>query len=507
MGVSAARAAAAAPEPSSAHATARRRAALATASGVLLALCYAPAALTPLAWIALVPLLLAVDGASPGGAAGVGWLTGTTVGLGVCGHWMWRAAIDYFGLTPAVAGAFTAGVVEFFVAPYFAAFAVLAVVVGRHRWRVLAIPAAFVATELARATLVGNAWALLGHSQRSLVLLQSTSVAGAYGVSFLLAMSNTALADVLRLGGRGAVRRAAPAGAAVIVALAVVLGFGSWRLRHPPATTGTLRALLVQGNVSNAERARADRAAAIVERYVALSASAQPGPALMLWPENAITVFPPDNPELLAPVRALAASSGAAVLAGAPRAGTRVGSAAIYNSAYRIAAEGSRPVYDKRRLLPFVERFALRPQDGPYLAGTGAVPVPVGAARLGVLICYEAIFPGLAAGPLAAGANALANLSNDSWFEAGAGPLQHYELARFRAVESGVALLRATNSGVSGAFDPVGRELVRLPRAVAVAQAVEVPLAARPSFYARHGDWFAILCVAFAIAAVATRRR
>ena len=90
-------------------------------------------------------------------------------------------------------------------------------------------------------------------------------------------------------------------------------------------------------------------------------------------------------------------------------------------------------------------------------------------ARAGILICYEVIYPALARDAVGAGADLLVNLSNDSWFDAGAGPAQHYALARFRAVENGVALLRATNSGVSGAFDPNGREIARLPADVAAA--------------------------------------
>jgi apolipoprotein N-acyltransferase len=107
---------------------------------------------------------------------------------------------------------------------------------------------------------------------------------------------------------------------------------------------------------------------------------------------------------------------------------------------------------------------------------------------------------------VANGANLLINLSNDSWFDAGAGPLQHYEIARFRAVENHVSLIRVTNSGVSGAFDPTGREIARVPVGQAVAMAVDVPLVPGGSFYMRHGDWFAVLCIA-AVAVGALRTR
>jgi apolipoprotein N-acyltransferase len=361
-------------------------------------------------------------------------------------------------------------------------------------------------------TLVGNAWALLGHSQRALILLQSASVTGVYGLSFLLALSATLVAEAWR---QRAWRDAAivwsrPVMAAqiggAIVALAAVLGFGAWRLRHPPPATATFTAALVQGNIANAERARAEHAPEIIDRYLTLTASVQPLPPLVIWPENAIPVFPEDNAPLITPIRTFLRRAASALLAGAPRAGSRSGSAAIYNAAYLFTAERSAAVYDKQRLLPFVERFVLRPRDTPYLAGSANLPIDRGGARLGVLICYEVIDASLAAGAIARGANLLVNLSNDSWFDAGAGPAQHYELARFRAVESGLALLRATNSGISGAFDASGRELIRLPPGVPAAAAVEVALVDRPSFYARHGDWFAASCVALTLVGMASTK-
>src|SRR5262249_39685709 len=127
-------------------------------------------------------------------------------------------------------------------------------------------------------------------------------------------------------------------------------------------------------------------------------------------------------------------------------------------------------------------------------------PIRVAGARVAPLICFEIIYADLARTLVADGADVLVNFSNDSWFDAGAGPAQHYELARFRAIENRISLLRVTNSGVSGAFDPSGRELARLPVDVPAAQAVSVPLRAGGSFYTRHGDWFAWLCtVAVAI--------
>lgn len=478
-----------------------RRLALAATSGALLTLAYPPFALSAVGWLALTPLLLALDGARPRAAMVLGWIFGSVLGLGVAGYWLWHAAVDYFGLTPLPGALFTVGLVELFVAPFTALFGVLVALGPRGAARLVYVPAAFVVGEYARATLAGNGWELLGHSQRALPLLQIVDVTGVYGLSFLLALGAVAAAEAVRATAR---RDRRPIAAAVLTmaALALALGYGSWRLAHLPPAHGTLRTLLVQGNVSNADRAQPGRVGAVLQRYLALSASPPPAAELIVWPENAIAVFPEDNTALLAPVHAFLAQASAVLLSGAPRAGARADVAAIYNSLYLITADGLFSAYDKRRLLPFVERLPLRTTDGPYLPGHESAPFTIGGARIGALICYEVIYPDLARALVARGAELLVNVSNDSWFDAGAGPAQHHELARFRAIESRVALVRVTNSGVSSVFDASGQDIARLPVGVATAAAVDVPLVAGGSFYTRHGDWFAWLCLAVVVGGV-----
>jgi len=470
---------------------------LAVASGALLTLSYAPFDWPLVAWVAWTPLLVALDGAPLRRAVALGWLSGTIGGLGITGYWIDRAAADYFGLSALGAALFTFGVVQVFVAPFYGLFAALANGLGASRVRLLLIPAALVLCEAARSQLTGNAWALLGHAVGPLPIVQIVDVTGVAGLSFLLALSAAIAADLCRdlLGRVGwrtvLLRRAGELlfGTAVVGA---VVAYGDWRLDHLPPASATLRVLLVQGAIDNAARSAANAAEAI-RRYVGLTEAAPPAP-LVVWPENAIAVFPEQNDALLTPVHVLVAERGTTLLAGAPRAGDRAGRAALFNSLYAFNAAGSWPVYDKRRLLPFVERFPLRSQDGPYVPGEAPVPFVLGAAHAGLLICYEVIDAGLARAAVADGANLLVNASNDSWFAAGAGPEQHFAIARFRAIENRVALLRATDSGISGAFDPSGDELARLPADTPTAQIVDVPLVNGGSFYTRHGDWLVLVC-------------
>jgi apolipoprotein N-acyltransferase len=286
-----------------------------------------------------------------------------------------------------------------------------------------------------------------------------------------------------------------------------VYAYGEWRLGTlVPSDDTVLQVEIVQGNLPNEQRGRPELFAAHLNQYRELTRSAAtPPPALIIWPENAVGFFPAENPALVERITDDLRAQHAALLTGAPRAGGRSGVAAIYNSAYLFTADGTAAVYDKRVLLPFVERMPLRPEDGPYLPGADATIFSVAGTRFGALICYEAIYPELSRELVRHGAQFLVNISNDSWFEAGAGPEQHYGLARFRAVENHVSLVRVTNSGVSGVIDPSGREIARLPSRTAVAASVAVPIARGGSFYSRHGDVFATICICISCVALGFR--
>jgi apolipoprotein N-acyltransferase len=496
-----------------------RALALAALAGLLYWAAQPPLALGSLAFLALVPLLLAVRGVGPWRALVLGWLAGTIACNGLtsasihaallrAGHPGWLAAAE--GLViPQLCGAL-----------YFAAFAAYAAALERRRpgtaWRIVLLPAAWVACEFARSR-IGNGmpWVLLAHAEIGRPwLLQVADVAGAYGVSFVVAMVNVLVAMLLERPAAGWPRLRRPlAGAAAVLAAVVVYGrveLARWR---EPAGR-SLRVALVQGDVPEEWRTDLRRLPAVLARYRDLVAeAARERPELVVLPENAAGVSPSANPQVLTQIAAPLAGSDALLLLGAPRAvSLGPGRAAVRNSAFLVDAAGTlRTTYDKMHLVPFGETStwllpaALQRRLGlpdDYSAGDAATLFDVDGARAGVLICWEGIYAGAARALARAGATLLVNLSNDDWFGGHAAAEQHFRATLLRAVETRRPLLRATNSGVTALVDPRGVVVAAGPRdAIAVVSGTVTALSTS-TLYTRIGDVFAWACLVAALGAL-----
>jgi apolipoprotein N-acyltransferase len=215
----------------------------------------------------------------------------------------------------------------------------------------------------------------------------------------------------------------------------------------------------------------------IVSRLIEITGPVAEG-QLVIWPEAVFPFFMSTYPEGLARIARMLPDE-AMLLTGAPREpeliGTDPGGSPGYNSVLAINSDGEVVAsYDKSHLVPFGEYlpfagfwrlFGIQqfvPGTAGWAAGDGnrLVSAP-GLPAFIALICYEAIFPGaLGADPAEAGF--ILNISNDEWFDGSIGPAQHAHHALLRAVESGLPLLRATNSGVTFAADPLGRVTAQL---------------------------------------------
>ncbi|WP_334160614.1 apolipoprotein N-acyltransferase [Phenylobacterium sp.] len=406
------------------------------------------------------------------------------------------------------------------------------------RWRlsrVFVFAGAFSLLEWVRGHIfTGFPWNLPGESWAAgSPPSQAAAVVGAYGLTWLtvaIAAAPAVLFDPLDRKVR------ALAAAAFVGALACLYAFGLGRLSNavkPAAEAPLIR--IVQADIDQKDKWRPENLDLIFDTYLRLSRkpAARP-PEIVVWPEGAL---PAVIDELLAPgspygPRLVAGlTEGQTLLMGANRAEvTADGDARYFNAlvALRREADGLRVtgVYDKHRLVPFGEYIPLgelatkvgfrslvhMPED--FTAGAPPAPVaPWGVPAVQPLICYEALFPGFTrSGALRSGVRPawILNVSNDAWFGQTSGPLQHLNLASYRAIEEGLPIVRSTPTGVSAVIDAYGRIQpgARLGLGELGVIDAQLPAALKPTVYGRVGDLpLILLLLASALPAIAYRVR
>lgn len=485
----------------------------------LYALAMPPFDLAPAAWLTIVPLLLAVRSRPAASSFALGALYGFLSAWGVT-WWLAQAVGRYFG-SGVLLGAFAmSAAYALAVGTAFGLFAAGASLLlrGARRWAaLLGVPALWVACELLRGRLLGQPWALLGYTQHAHpALLQIAALTGVYGVSFVVALGNLALALAaaqLRSGERPA---AVVRGLALPASVVVAVWLGGALVLPAPAELDAKapRVALVQTNVEPAfvwTRAFAERElAAHLTATEALRRDERP--ALVVWPENAVPRYLESDPGLAATLAGAARRARADLLFGAPRHER----GRIFNSVRLITADGRNGgVYDKQHLVLFAERGPIAapapaiPDESPRSFSAGRAPGLLWSfVPLGVSICHEILYPEVTHRAVRWGAALLVNVSNDGWLDGGYGAAsrQHFAMAALRAVEARRYLVRATTTGVSGVIDPWGRVVEALPPGVSGSVVVPVVGIRGLTPYVRLGDVFATGCALFALLAVAASR-
>jgi apolipoprotein N-acyltransferase len=142
-----------------------------------------------------------------------------------------------------------------------------------------------------------------------------------------------------------------------------------------------------------------------------------------------------------------------------------------------------------------------------FSAGTATGPLPLGPMQLGMLICYESIFPEIAGASVIQGANLLVNITNDAWYGRSSAPYQSMAMAVFRAVENKRALVRAANTGISGFIDPLGRITEQTEIFTEAARVAQVPLFDLQTAFNRKGSYFGLACAVLIPPLLVFRRR
>jgi apolipoprotein N-acyltransferase len=496
------------------------RLAAAVVAGVLYALCFPPVALRALAWLALVPLLVAVRRAGVGEACGLG-IAFAAVATAATVHWLPRTVATYYAQPASVGAALFVAVLIATVVPWVAGWVLWYRSLSTRSGIAgpILAAAAWVAAELGRATaLSGNPWVLFGYSQVGVDhLVQIADLAGVYGISFVLVAGNAALAEswlVARRDGRLSRATLVPLAAAVAL-IALTLTYGAGRLRGAAAAPHRATPLVVaavQGNVDLGSQWDSAFYGRTLDVYQRLSVEVleQTSAPLVVWPENAMTFFVADEPIYQKAIASVLQPWSAELIAGGVHIGGR-SPPRYYNSAFAIAPDGHILArYDKVRLLPFAEYFPLPQLDflrrdfgrvRELTAGDRAALLPTPLGPSGVLICNEALFGADARQRVRAGATVLVNLSNDSWMNDRTFSGIAFDMSSLRAVEQRRFLVRASTSGPSGIVDPYGRVTARSAMFTAgtVSGAVSPMTVLTP--YARVGDLFAWMCAAVAVVA------
>ncbi|WBU58927.1 apolipoprotein N-acyltransferase [Paracoccus albus] len=356
-------------------------------------------------------------------------------------------------------------------------------IAGHGNAIVVAFAAGLVLSDWLRGWIfTGLPWALLGHIWIDTPVAQSAAYAGAIGLT-ALTVAVAALPVIFRRNGTAAALSLWPGTALSVLLVATLWVGGLKRLDTPIVETGvTLR--LVQPNAEQALKWDPEWAQIFWQRLLQESAAPADGPApdAVIWPETAVS-FPLNVAGEALPV--LSEAAGTTVLMGIQRDED----ARYYNSFIEVAPGGEvRQIYDKFHLVPFgeyipwgdqmarigIRAFAAQLGFG-YSAGSGpAVMQSEGLPPFQPLICYEAIFPQHLRS--VEGAEWLLQATNDAWFGTLSGPYQHLAQARLRAIESGMPLMRAANTGITASIDPLGRITASLP--LGVVGHIDAPLPA-----------------------------
>jgi len=496
-------------------------------SGAIHALAFPPYSIRLCAWIALAPFLWALRSVGLGAGLFLAWFWAVFASSFVADAL--PAAVETYFLQPRLTSyAFAVFVWSVTGSVYYMGFA--SVCRGLERSGAVARPllvgAAWALFELLRGRLltgsgffVGNPWALIAYSQVGWdALVQVASVTGVYGISFLIASVNAAWVELLPRQGTP-LRSRLEAFVAPALLVAASLGFGAWSLRSADAEAApTVSVAIVQGNVAIGSVWRSDYYGRNLDVYLGLTARALPErPALVLWPESALSFFLEEEPLYQRAIARLLAAGDVELVVGGPRRSDEGDDAGYLNSIFLMQSDGALAArYDKQYLVPFAEFLPLRELDflrrrfervRVFEPGRPSPPLPTRAGRAGVLICNEAMLPEAARERVREGAEILLVPSNDTWIDDPDWAALMFDLVSLRAVEQRRYLVRASSSGPSAIVDPYGRVLAKSEPMTQATLVGRVAPRGELSPYARVGDAFGGLCAVALIVAVRRGRR
>jgi apolipoprotein N-acyltransferase len=495
---------------------------LAASSGFLLTLSFPEFEISWLAWFALIPLFVAIRNLSLKNGFYLGLLCGLVHYLSLV-YWL-EHTMTVYGHLPFYVSIPILFLLSFYLAFYIALFSMALTRLCPSPLSLLFItPLIWVSLEYIRSFLfTGFPWGLIGYTQFNMLhIIQISDLFGVYGVSFAIVLSNAvvfliylSLMDKSWQGIRVQTKLAVGAMAAFIVILGVIWLYGKWRINNINKLAGispSPKITIIQGNIDQAKKWDPSFQKSSTMKYIHLSSlSKDLKPDLIIWPETATPFFFTHDKELSKLVLTGIHEIGTDFLIGSPAFTQKNNKIEYYNSAFLVDAAGNvNGRYDKTHLVPFGEYVPMKKwlpfvskmveSVGDFDTGQKGQTIRWQKSRIGILICYEIIFPTLSRAMVQNHASLLVNLTNDAWYGRSSAPYQHFSMSVFRAVENRRSLVRAANTGISGFIDPSGSiiETTQIFKDAVITQ--KVPLIQVETLYSRFGDVFAITCLGLSV--------
>ena len=500
---------------------------LAGLSGILLLLSFPSFNLFPLGWIGLIPLLIALQSTSSRKSAFLhGYLTGAIFFLGL---------VYWITLLYPFANIFLTTFACLLLASYLALYVgIFSALLYGLPWKsglpsILIVTAIWTGLEWVRSWfLSGFPWGSMGYSQwNNLPAIQIASITGVHGVSFIVVLLNATIADIIhtyfisknqstapkipsRPDKSGSSERDFTFHVSRLIPIVIVIaciGWGAYRMSKPVDTTSDIRIALVPGNIPQIEKW--DRAywPQIFEKYMRLVKEADAEePAIIMLPETALRgeVFAFEGNIYIKQLKQILADQEIYLLTGTFYSSEQK----VYNSVFLLSPTGEKlGSYSKIHLVPFGEYVPITPHLPNFIQlPTGfepgksidLFPIPHTENRqMGVVICFESVFPDLFRKFVKKGASVMGILTNDAWFDGTPAPEQHLAMAPLRAVENRVAIFRCANGGISCIIDALGRTITT-PISASDTESFlvgRIPLSdSGGTIYTHYGDWFPTLC-------------
>lgn len=497
------------PHPPSASLRYRLLSPLALLAGLLSPLAFAPWGYWPLILASIALFWLSLQRATRRQALVRGWLYGVGMfGFGI--SWVHVSMHDY-GATPLwlavpMTGLFAAGLALF---P-----ALLAWLTVRFASQdgpsPLLFAGAWVLLDVLRGwMLTGFPWLYVGYPMIDTALSGLAPLGGIWLLTLATVLTGAALGGAL-------LRRRVALPAAALTLVAWGIGFATDPLDFTEPAAAPTRVALPQGNIPQDLRWQLSMRHATRDIYAQLTASIPPE-HLVIWPESALTEFADDAADFLLAQGQALAEQGSALISGIPTREQRGSRVHYFNSIAVLG--GGEGIYHKQKLVPFGEFVPLQSLlrglipffDLPMSSFTPGAPDQLNLLAkymvVSPFICYEIVYPELVAAR-AQDSNVLITISNDAWFGTSAGPHQHFQMARLRAVETGRWLLRSTNNGITAIVDPHGNVVAQLPQFTRDVLLGEfVPMTGHTPYMTLGGAPVWLLAAAFCVAALVRKRR